>query len=236
MCSTIWAVTDSSGRGLLFSYQYIYNAYRITEVTGYDPDPNDAGTLDGLDIVYNYDEPAPGAAPGAPPPQAVGNLTSVVQKDRATGAILQKTAYTYTAGDGPYTAGVSTPYRQNEKRACGEQQDEQRRDLDPQIGWVRESVAQEQAGGIEGQRQEEELSLMLLAAPRAQNQHPDGDQPDGAVELQGMNGEAPLRGRADQPCPELTEPRDAPVREGDGPRQVRWESMTAAVEETADLS
>ncbi|HEX4608629.1 MAG TPA: tandem-95 repeat protein, partial [Urbifossiella sp.] len=92
------AVTDSSGRALLFKYQFIFNAYRIVAVTGYDPEGTGLG---GLNVEYNYDEPAPGAAAGAPAPVAVGNLTSVVRKDGAAGAVLRKEAYVYTAGDGP---------------------------------------------------------------------------------------------------------------------------------------
>ncbi len=98
--TTLDVVADSSGRALIFRYDFIYGQKRIVEMTGFDPDPTDAGDLLGLDIQYNYDELPPGSAADAPPPAKIGNLTSVVHIDRGTGAVLSKEAYTYTTGEG----------------------------------------------------------------------------------------------------------------------------------------
>ena len=61
---------------------------RIVKITGYDPqltdDPSDPeGNLDGLDIVYGYDDD--------------GNLMTVMHKD-ADGNVISQQKYSYTPG------------------------------------------------------------------------------------------------------------------------------------------
>ena len=79
-------VKDSSDRALLLNYQYIFNANRIVQINGFDLDSSDGGNLLGLELDYGYDQ--------------WGNLTSVVRRDSATGAVLKKETYTYSPGPG----------------------------------------------------------------------------------------------------------------------------------------
>ncbi len=79
-------VEDSSGRALLFQYQYIFNANRIVKITGYNNTGTGVGNLLGLEIDYSYDK--------------WGNLINVTRIDSGTGVVLREEAYTYSPGSG----------------------------------------------------------------------------------------------------------------------------------------
>ena len=77
---TLDLVTDSSGRALIFSYQKIAGEQRIVKITGYD----EQGTgLDGLDVVYDYD-------------QNTGDLVKVTRVDNTQGSASSVQQYSYT--------------------------------------------------------------------------------------------------------------------------------------------
>ena len=113
--TTLDVITDSSGRALILTYERVSdtttityedssssqivdssttvtnNFDRIIEIKGFNPQPlNDTdtsqGSLDGLDIVYKYDD-------------GDHNLTSVVHKDQLGNTLAEQT-YHYTPGTG----------------------------------------------------------------------------------------------------------------------------------------
>jgi YD repeat-containing protein len=85
--TTLDVVTDTSGRGLVFTYDKIAKANRITRIVGYDPN---GSALDGLSVTYTYDKGA-------------GDLTSVYRENNVQGALSTPSieTYTYTSAADP---------------------------------------------------------------------------------------------------------------------------------------